>query len=221
MSRFVLSLLIAGLFGFSNAHAQIDYNETIQPIFNNHCTVCHGGLGGVSLENYEAVMASIGANYDTLIVLPGNPEESPLVDVISSDEPQFGGRMPPGDTLSTQQINDIIQWIEEGAHETIQTSVDDVASLPDSYILKGNYPNPFNPSTIIQFEVPERSDYLLTVYSVNGTLLREHRGTAQPGVTDISVNLSREPSGIYFYRIRFTDSRNSSFTLTGQMTLVK
>lgn len=221
MSKLILSLLITGLFGFTAAHAQIDYNETIQPIFNNQCTVCHGGLGGVTLSSYEEVMSSIGASYDTLIVLPGNPEESPLVDVIASAEPKFGSRMPPGDSLSTQQIEDIIQWIKEGAHEAIQTSVDDVADLPTSYILKGNYPNPFNPSTIIQFEAPERSDYLLSIYSVTGTLLREQLGTAQPGRTEISVNLSSEPTGIYLYRIRFTNSRNNFYTLSGQMTLVK
>lgn len=221
MSRFILPLLMAGLFGVTAVQAQIDYNETIQPIFNNQCTVCHGGLGGVTLSSYEEVMSSVAASYDTLIVLPGNPEESPLVDVIASSEPKFGSRMPPDDSLSTQHIKDIIQWIEEGAHESIQTSVDDVADLPASFILRGNYPNPFNPSTIIQFEAPERSDYLLSIYSVTGTLLREHRGTAQPGRTEIAVNLSREPTGIYLYRIRFSISRNSFHTLSGQMTLIK
>lgn len=221
MSKFTLSLLMMGLFGLDAARAQIDYNETIQPIFNNECTGCHGGLGGVTLSSYEATMSSIAATYDTLIVLPGNPEESPLVDVISSAEPKYGSRMPLGDSLSTQQIEIIIQWIEEGAAESVQTSVDDMADLPNSYILKGNYPNPFNPSTIIEFETPERSNYLISIYSVTGTLIREHLGTAQPGRTEVSVNLNSEPTGIYFYRIRFTNNRNNFYTLSGQMTLIK
>lgn len=221
MSKFILLLLMAGLFGVTAVQAQIDYNETIQPIFNNQCTVCHGGLGGVTLSSYDEVMSSVAASYDTLIVLPGNPEESPLVDVIASAEPKFGSRMPPGDSLSTQQIEDIIQWIKEGALESVPTSAEDVADLPNSYILKGNYPNPFNPSTIIQFEAPERSDYLLSIYTVTGTLLREHRGTAQPGRTEMAINLSREPSGIYLYRIQFSNSRSGLHTLSGQMTLIK
>jgi len=221
MSKIILSLLMAGLFGISDARAQIDYNEIIQPIFNNECTGCHGGLGGVTLSSYDAAMSSIAASYDTLLILPGNPDESPLVDVIASANPKFGSRMPLGDSLSTQQIEDIIQWIQEGALEFVSTSVDNVADVPSSYILRGNYPNPFNPSTIIQFESPERSDYLISIYSVTGTLLREHRGTAQPGRTEVSVNLSREPTGIYFYKIRFTNSRNNFYTLSGQMTLIK
>ncbi len=221
MSRFLFTVLITAFFGLQNAHAQIDYHDTIQPIFDNYCTVCHGGLGGVTLESYEKVMASIGANYDTLIVIPGKPFESPLVDVISSDEPEFGGRMPPGDSLSVQQIEDIIQWIEEGAHESVQTSGETFANLPDTYRLNGNYPNPFNPSTVIQFEVPQTTDYLLSVYSVTGKLIREHQGTARAGVAEVALDMSRQPSGVYIYRLRFSSNRNDTRFLTGQMTLIK
>lgn len=221
MSRYLLTVLISAFLGLQTVNAQIDYKDTIQPIFDNHCQPCHGGLGGVSLESYQEVMSSIAASYDTLIVIPGKPFESPLVDVISSDEPQFGGRMPPGDSLSVQQIEDIIQWIEEGAHESVQTSGEIFADLPDTYRLNGNYPNPFNPSTIIQFEVPQTTDYLLSVYSVTGKLIREHQGTARAGVAEVSLDMSRQPSGVYIYRIRFSSNRNDTRFLTGQMTLIK
>jgi len=65
MKRTILALLFALLFGSQTVHAQIDYSQTIQPIFNEYCTNCHGGLGGVTLSSYEATMNSVAANYDT------------------------------------------------------------------------------------------------------------------------------------------------------------
>ena len=221
MKRTILVLLFAFLFGSHAVHAQIDYNDTIQPIFNEYCTNCHGGLGNVTLSSYETVMSSIGANYDTLIVIPGKPDESPLVDVIASEQPEFGGRMPPGGELPAQDIENIIQWIEEGAHESVETSSEIIADLPDTYRLLGNYPNPFNPATTIQFEVPETSNYVISIYTVAGRLIRELQGVAQPGVKYVSVNMSRFPSGVYIYRIHFNGSRNNANALTGQMLLVK
>ena len=221
MKRLLFTVLLTAFLGLQSAHAQIDYNDTIQPIFDTYCTVCHGGLGGVTLESYEDVMASFSANYDTLIVIPEKPFESPLVDLISSDDPQFGGRMPPGDSLSVQQIEDIIQWIEEGAHQSVQTSGEPLADLPDAYRLNGNYPNPFNPTTVIQFVVPKTTDYLLSVHSVTGKLIREHQGTARAGVAQVALDMSRQSSGVYIYRIRFSANRNDTRFLTGQMTLIK
>jgi len=149
------------------------------------------------------------------------PDESPLVDVIASDEPEFGNIMPPGGELPAQMIEDIIQWIEEGALESVSTSSETVAELPDNYRLLGNYPNPFNPTTTIQFEVPETSGYLISIYSVSGRLIREQQGIARAGLMNVPLDMSRYPSGIYIYKIHFNGSRNNTSALSGKMMLIK
>ncbi len=73
---------------------------------------------------------------------------------------------------------------------------------PNDFALLQNYPNPFNPSTVIAFDLPEKSDVNLTVFSSLGeeiaTLLQ---GTVDAGRHSVSFNAEGLPSGIYFYRI--------------------
>ncbi|UCE66770.1 MAG: T9SS type A sorting domain-containing protein [Candidatus Zixiibacteriota bacterium] len=69
-----------------------------------------------------------------------------------------------------------------------------------------NYPNPFNTSTIIHFEVAKMSDVSLTIYDILGrevtTVLNE---TKQPGTYDIKFDAPGLSSGVYFYRLQAGD----------------
>lgn len=99
----------------------VSYSKDIQPIFNSSCALggCHDSgtsRSGVNLSSYNSAINSIGARYDTLIILPGNPSGSPIVDKISNNNPQFGQRMPlSGSALSSARIDSIFAWIEDGA----------------------------------------------------------------------------------------------------------
>ena len=83
--------------------------------------------------------------------------------------------------------------------------------VPTKYSLQQNFPNPFNPTTEIQYSISQRSNVVLKVYDVLGnevtTLVNEVK---EQGVYTIKFNASNLSSGIYFYRIEagsFTDSR--------------
>jgi len=80
--------------------------------------------------------------------------------------------------------------------------------LPQSTILHQNFPNPFNPSTTIRFEVPARNHVTLEVFDILGrkttTLLDR---TCPPGPHELVWNGrtssgGRAASGVYFYRLR-------------------
>ncbi|MBK6681064.1 MAG: T9SS type A sorting domain-containing protein [Ignavibacteriales bacterium] len=68
--------------------------------------------------------------------------------------------------------------------------------------LSQNFPNPFNPSTRIQFSLPERSLVKLKIYDVLG---RELFGTCGrrvcPGQYSVNAEMSQFSSGIYFYQL--------------------
>jgi hypothetical protein len=94
--------------------------------------------------------------------------------------------------------------------------------LPKQFALLPNYPNPFNPSTTIRFQVPSHTHVALRVYDVSGALVRTLVNESKaPGAyalewdgrDDRGTTVS---SGVYFYRLvagEFSDVR--------KMTLVK
>jgi hypothetical protein len=70
-------------------------------------------------------------------------------------------------------------------------------------MLYQNFPNPFNPSTTIQFELPEPSLVTLRIYNVLGqeiatVLDKEEMEDGSQEVEFLAYNIA---SGVYFYRI--------------------
>ena len=75
-------------------------------------------------------------------------------------------------------------------------------TVPRSFSLSQNFPNPFNPSTTINYQVPKTSLVVLKVYDVLGreaaTLVNE---TKSPGTYEAKFDGSKFASGIYFCRM--------------------
>lgn len=89
------------------------------------------------------------------------------------------------------------------------TAVIDYQSvLPERFQLGQNFPNPFNPSTAIRFDIPKISQVNLTIYNILGERIATiFDGVAQPGAhTVIWDGLDNDghnaPSGVYFYRLK-------------------
>ncbi|HUN65542.1 MAG TPA: T9SS type A sorting domain-containing protein, partial [Bacteroidota bacterium] len=83
--------------------------------------------------------------------------------------------------------------------------------VPSTYALRENYPNPFNPTTTIGYDVPEEQRVKLAVYNVLGqlvaTLVDEERSAGRYSVTWDAGGM---PSGVYFCRMEagnFADTR--------------
>jgi hypothetical protein len=86
-----------------------------------------------------------------------------------------------------------------------------------SFKLYANYPNPFNPSTQIRYDVPVRSHVVLDVYDALGkkvaVLVNDVKG---PGTYSATMNASGWSSGVYFCRIHA-----GTFVSTQKMILAK
>gem|GEM_PF-2376867 len=86
-----------------------------------------------------------------------------------------------------------------------QTSVDALAesSVPESFVLHHNYPNPFNPQTTISYGLPEASDVTITVFDMNGKHVTDlFEGRKEVGVHILRWNAIDCPSGVYFISMR-------------------
>ena len=83
-----------------------------------------------------------------------------------------------------------------------------VQTLPEAFALADNFPNPFNPTTTIQYALPQAADVELTVYNVVGqpvrTLVAEHQSAGHYAVEWDATNDSGHSlsSGMYFYRLQ-------------------
>ena len=91
-------------------------------------------------------------------------------------------------------------------------------SIPVNYSVSPNFPNPFNPSTIIKYQVPQNSFVNLKVYNSLGqevaTLVN---GMVNAGNYDVQFNASNLSSGVYYYIIKAGDN----FVQTRKMILMK
>jgi hypothetical protein len=86
---------------------------------------------------------------------------------------------------------------------SLLTSVDeDENKLPDDYILLRNYPNPFNPTTKIQFAVPVKSAVKISLHDVLGREMREiYNSEVDAGMHEFVLDGSELSSGVYLVRM--------------------
>ncbi len=106
------------------------------------------------------------------------------------------------------------------AEETLASDADLLEAeqdIPETYALRQNFPNPFNPSTEILFDLPEDAMVSLVVYDVLGReVARLVQGELRAGTHRARFDAGNLPSGVYFYRIQAGD-----FQRTNRMTVLK
>jgi alpha-mannosidase len=107
------------------------------------------------------------------------------------------------------------------------TEVDDQLPKPATYRLECNYPNPFNPSTTIGFQLPAVGNVRLVVYDVLGrevkTLVRDIRvaGTHTAVWDGRDVSGRAVSSGIYYAGLEIGTADGRTFRQTRSMILVR
>jgi photosystem II stability/assembly factor-like uncharacterized protein len=90
-----------------------------------------------------------------------------------------------------------------------------------SFRLMQNFPNPFNPTTAISYELALNSFVRLNIYDVLGKQVASFVNEKQnAGLHTVKWDASTFPSGIYFYKITFVSNKGGS-TITKKMILIK
>lgn len=91
------------------------------------------------------------------------------------------------------------------------------SELPAEFRLHQNFPNPFNPSTRIRFNIMSSSEAEMKVFDILGKEIRTIKyGRLAPGYYEIDFDAAGIPSGVYFYRLI-----TGEFTDTKKMIIVK
>lgn len=111
-------------------------------------------------------------------------------------------RYPPGHPDYPRSID-----FAFALRQKIDTDVDDVPTPPE-FGLKQNTPNPFNPTTVIRFSIPEAGNVQITIHDVNGRVVRSlvsgnYQAGEHPVVWDGKDDSGRDVgSGLYFTRFQ-------------------
>jgi hypothetical protein len=165
---------------------------------------------GVDSRNGEShmVMKFDGTDYYGIILRERNEYKTAYI--------TFGLEQISTEANQDLVVEKILDWFA-----TPVVGVDDkdeVISLPNDYRLEQNFPNPFNPATLINYQIPEAGNVKIIVYDILGNevaeLVNENK---KAGSYSVSFNAgSKISSGIYFYSIT-----SNSFYQVRKMLLLK
>ena len=106
-------------------------------------------------------------------------------------------------------------------YSTTSTGIEE-SSLPNDFHLFQNFPNPFNPSTTIRFNLPTASPVQLKIFDIKGELIKIIVSDEQPAgenemIWDGTNNKGiKQPSGVYVYQLN-----SNSNTDVRKMILLK
>jgi hypothetical protein len=149
---------------------------------------------------YDGQSLPIDAGEYLLAKIPfslNNPESIEISKIIVADE-----------------NNNALQKVE------VDIKYDEVQAIPSDYSLSQNFPNPFNPSTSVQFSIPVDGLVTIKVYDLLGQVVADlYTGNAQAGTYNLNWDGKDNSgnfvsSGSYIYRMTagdFTQSKKMLF----------
>ncbi|MCP4290772.1 MAG: T9SS type A sorting domain-containing protein, partial [bacterium] len=201
-------------------------NDPDYPLFSDPgFWITYGGCP--SVNTFDAVTAAEGAQRLAQFTDPGgllyhysaatlNEDSSTRVISIPYDL-SFIFSSPQGGPNARNEILGAINWYFDLVVGECHSSVPEVFSFSAN-----NYPNPFNPSTRIEFVLPQADKVSVKVFNLRGQLVQQLMNDEQPaGRGHVMWNGTNEKghtvsSGVYFYEVRTSDEAK-----VGKMMLIK
>ncbi len=158
--------------------------------------VYRGGFDDLRIEDFDEIARTSSTNY---------------TDEDLQESTDYHYRLAAVSTDGLLTVPTDITWVQ-----TVTSTLEEDAPL--TFELRENYPNPFNPSTNIRYQIAEPSTVTLEVYNVMGQRVRTlvNNQEQQAGQYHIEFNADNLASGMYIYRIEAGDFRQ-----TRQMMLIK
>lgn len=178
----------------------------------------YANLEDFAFENKSLFTSEMGGSDHELIV-PVNESGLWYIGVecattVSSAGPAYWGK--------TEVLNGVAYSIKATWGTESVVGVDNLAQAPGTFTLFANFPNPFNPSTSIRYELPENAQVSLKIFDVSGRLIQGlvHQ-VQEAGTYDIRWDGTNSqgllvPTGVYFARLEAGD-----FSKTIKMLLLR
>jgi hypothetical protein len=176
-----------------------------------------GDINFTLIDNKLTTEAELGA---ALFVFDGNVAVSAAggfeikSDYVNGQTRTLVYSMDAGVTISGNVLNTSAMPVSIEAVD-YYGQVYNTAVVPSTFGLT-NYPNPFNPTTVMSMDLPTESDWTIEIFNVAGQKVAEFSGHDAPGTVNVEWNATDVASGIYFYR-----GTASGMSATEKMVLLK
>ena len=108
-----------------------------------------------------------------------------------------------GNTYS-YRLTDVSEDGKKTVHQDniVEVEYMDQLSNAETFTISNVYPNPFNPSTTIEFSIPEKQNVKVNIFDMQGKMVSElYNGMKNSGSHKIGWNASDYPSGVYFVHL--------------------
>ena len=156
-------------------------------------------------NNSETEIQLTTPNYPVNVELTPNALSSYVLKGVTGQDTVMY-KMTPGRTVDIQRGHE--QWYIDRLSDN---------TLIQKHDLLPNYPNPFNPSTKIRYQLASETDVTIEVYNVLGQRVRTLvNGTRDPGQYNVTFDGSNLSSGVYFIHLK-----TENITRVQKMTLLK
>lgn len=216
--KFTILFLAIGfvLFLIPINNSRPTFNGTDPGCSGGGCHTFQDGLVQASVNGLDVQVTVVGASgvvagelvdgSGTVVTYINNTNSNPFTLTATN----------PGNYIVNAGKSGPLRW-DSASVNIVITGVSGNSSNPTSFMLYNNYPNPFNPTTIIKYSIPEASFTSLIIYNELGkevsTLINE---TKSAGTYEVEFNASNLSSGVYYYKLQA-----GSFTETKKMILAK
>jgi parallel beta-helix repeat protein len=167
-----------------------------------------GGWSGIGNRDADPLFVS---GYYLSQIAAGQVAQSPCVDAGNPSSPMILG------TTRTDGAQDA-GVVDMGYHyQTASPAEPPISLTPTTDVLHPNWPNPFNSSTMIRYDLAQAGKVSLTIFNLLGQeVARLANGPQLAGTYTVSWNAGNFPSGVYLCRME-----TSGFLQTRKLVLVK
>ncbi len=169
------------------------------------------------LEGTEGVVKVKGATFPLtfeVVAAPAGQIATLVVEALAGDEVVEQYQVFEGEAvvITDERVTALRLGSESSAIQT----------LPESFDLAGNFPNPFNPSTTIVFDLPESAEIRVAVYDMLGreVMALDAVNLAAGNARQVQLDASSLASGTYLYQVQAVMASGTEVS-TGRMTLLK
>ena len=222
LSKIFLIFIFYGLFLPLNAQHKQDGTLPVELIYfyaetyEDSVLLKWGTATEVSNYGFDIERSINNFNFQTIGFVEGSGNSnSPKHYTFSDSLIEMSGivyyRLKQIDFIGSFEYSDTV-IVDFSSSITLESS-----NIPSQFNVSNNYPNPFNPATKINFELPFRQILKINLFDIGGKLVKEIASQEfLPGIYQLYLDFSCYSSGIYF--VRFESQKN---VVTKSITFVK